>query len=67
MHLSGLDIFSMICIYHRITGHFCINLISAVFCGQLWTAEIKIAEYYVKSIFNVPYKIRFQCLTPILP
>jgi hypothetical protein len=31
-----------------ITGNFCGNLISAVFCGQLQTAEIKIAEYYVK-------------------
>ena len=33
---------------YRITGNFCGNLISAVFCGQLRTAEIKIAEYYVK-------------------
>ena len=33
---------------YRITAHFCGNLISAVFCGQLRTAEIKIAEYYVK-------------------
>ena len=31
-----------------ITGNFCDNLISEVFCGQLRTAEIKIAEYYVK-------------------
>ena len=43
-------------------GNFCGNLISAVFCGQLRTAEIKIAEYYVKQMFNVPYKIRFQTL-----
>ena len=33
---------------YRITGNFCGNLISAVLCGQLRTAEIKIAEYYVK-------------------
>ena len=33
---------------YRITGNFCGNLISAVFCGQLRTEEIKIAEYYVK-------------------
>jgi hypothetical protein len=29
---------------YRITGNF---------CGQLWTAEIKIAEYYVKQMFDV--------------
>jgi hypothetical protein len=33
---------------YRITGNFCGNLISAVFCRPLRTAEIKIAEYYVK-------------------
>jgi hypothetical protein len=33
---------------YRITDNFCGNLISAVFCGQLRTAEIKITEYYVK-------------------
>ena len=34
------------------TGNFCGNLISAVFYGQLRTAEIKIAEYYVKQMFT---------------
>ena len=34
--------------YYRITGNFCSNLISAVFCGELRTVEIKIAEFYVK-------------------
>jgi hypothetical protein len=37
-----------ILVLYRVTGNFCGNLISAVFCGQLRTAEIKIAEYYVK-------------------
>jgi hypothetical protein len=38
-----------------ISGNFCGNLISAVFCGQLRTAEIKIAEYYVKYYVQLYY------------
>ena len=38
----------VIIVIYRITGNFCCNLISAVFCSQLRTAEIKIAEYYGK-------------------
>lgn len=33
---------------YSITGNFCGYIISAVFCGQFWTEEIKRAEYYVK-------------------
>ena len=41
IHHIDLDIQCM----YRITGNFCSNLFSAVFCGQLRTPEIKITEY----------------------
>jgi hypothetical protein len=58
-HTSSKDI--QPCKYkYRIIGNFCGNLISAVFCGQLRTAEIKIAEYYVNKGNN-----KIWCLTPL--